>query len=188
MDILECIRTRRSIRTYTDRPISEENLRELIGLGVKAATGSNEQPWGFAVIQDKDEIQRLSEETKGWLLEHLADYPYLEQYREWLNKPSYSVFNHAGTLLLIYGDTASHWYAYDGSLCAANIMLAAHSMGIGTCWIGFGEHILDTPEFKRVHNVPESYRLVCPMTLGYSKASLPPSERKEPRIFSWRKA
>ena len=68
MDILECIRTRRSIRTYTDRPISEETLRELIGLGVKAATGSNEQPWGFAVIQDKDEIQRLSEETKGWLL------------------------------------------------------------------------------------------------------------------------
>ena len=47
---------------------------------------------------------------------------------------------------------------------------------------------MDALEFGRIQNVPESYRLVCPMTLGYSKASLPPSERKEPRIFSWRKA
>lgn len=188
MDILECIGTRRSIRAYTDKPIEEHTLRELIGLGVMAATGSNMQAWGFAVIQGKEEIQRLSEQTKIWLLKHLAAYPYLEQYRDWLTKPSYSVFNHAHTLLLIYGDTASHWHVYDCTLCAANIMLAAHSMGIGTCWIGFGEHVLDTPEFKRAHNVPESYALVCPMSLGYSKGKLPPPDRKTPPVFSWQKA
>ena len=109
MNILECIRTRRSIRTYTDRHIEEETLRELLTLGVKAATGSNEQPWGFAVIQDREEIRFLSETARAWLLENLDAYPYFEQYREWLDKPSYSVFNHADTVLLIYGDTASHW-------------------------------------------------------------------------------
>ena len=93
------------------------------------------------------------------------------------------MFNHADTLLLIYGDTASHWYVYDCTLCAANIMLAAHSMGIGSCWLGFGEHVLDTPEFKRAHNVPGSYSLVCPMSLGYSKGKLPPSERRDPWYF-----
>ena len=188
MNILECIRTRRSIRTYTDRHIEEETLRELLTLGVKAATGSNEQPWGFAVIQDREEIRFLSETARAWLLENLDAYPYFEQYREWLDKPSYSVFNHADTLLLIYGDTASHWYVYDCTLCAANIMLAAHSMGIGSCWLGFGEHVLDTPEFKRAHNVPGSYSLVCPMSLGYSKGKLPPSERRDPLVFSWHKA
>lgn len=183
MDVLECISGKRSVRAYTDDMIPKETLNNLIELGTKSSTGSGMEPWGFVIIQDKDEIDSLSEMTKKYLLKNLEKYPYLHQYEDWLKNPQYSVFNHAGTLLIIYGNTESHWYVYDCSLAAGNIMLAAHSMGIGTCWIGFAEHTLNTKEFKEKYSVPEQYELVCPMSMGYMKTKLTPPKRKGPVIF-----
>ncbi|AOY77803.1 nitroreductase family protein [Clostridium formicaceticum] len=185
MNILDCINEKRSVRAYTDQQVSNETIHQLLTLGTKASTGSNEQPWGFVVIQGKEEIQKLSEDTKTYLLRNLDAYPYLKQYESWLLNPTYSVFNHASTLIAIYGNTKSHWYLYDCSLAAGNIMLAAHSMGIGTCWIGFAEHTLNTKEFKEKYRVPSEYELVCPMTIGYMKSKLTSPERKVPEVFNW---
>lgn len=184
MDVLECINEKRSIRAYTDDVIPEGVLRNLLEFGTKASTGSGMEPWGFVLIEDKEEINDLSEMTKQYLLENFEDYPYLHQYESWLKNSKYSVFNHAGSMIIIYGNTDSHWYVYDCSLAAGNIMLAAHSMGIGTCWIGFAEHTVNTKEFKKKYAVPENYELVCPMTLGYRKGKTNPPERKKPLIFN----
>lgn len=184
MNIIDCINTKRSVRSYKDEQIPTEIITELLTLGTKASTGSGEEPWGFVVLRNKEEINELSERTKSYLLEHFESYPYLHQYIGWLENPKYSVFNHANTMVVIYGNTNSHWYVYDGSLAAGNIMLAAHSMGIGTCWIGFAEHTLNTEEFKKKYGVPEDYDLVCPMTLGYRKGNLNPPTRKTPLIFN----
>jgi Nitroreductase len=183
MDILECINSKRSIRAYTNEIISEETLTSLIELGTKASTGSGIEPWGFVVIRDKNEIDSLSEMSKKYLLNNLEKYPYLNQYENWLKSPEYSIFNHANTILLVYGNTESHWYVYDCSLASGNIMLAAHGMGIGTCWIGFAEHTLNTKEFKEKYGVPEKYELVCPMSMGYMKTKLTPPKRNKPIIF-----
>lgn len=183
MDVLACINEKRSSRAYTDEVISKDVIKNLIELGTKAATGSNQQPWGFVTIDDKEEIDHLSEITKTYLKEHLADYPYLAQYESWFDNPNFSVFNHAANLILIYGNTKSHWYVYDCSLAAGNIMLAAHSMGIGTCWIGFAEHTLNTKEFKETYHIPEEYQLVSTLSLGYMSKHLNPPKRKEPLIF-----
>lgn len=186
MNIIECINSKRSVRMYKNEPILEETIKELISIGTKASTGSGEEPWGFVVIRDKEEINLLSEMTKKYDLDNLEKYPYLKQYESWLSNPKFNVFNDANTLLIIYGNTQSHWYVYDCSLAAGNIMLAAHSMGIGTCWIGFAEHTLNTKEFKMKYNVPEHYELVCPMSIGYmkDKFELDPPKRKEPIIFN----
>lgn len=185
MDALECIGGRRSIRAYRDGQLPYDTVMELITLGTKAATGSNHQPWGFVVIQDPAEIEALSGDIKEYLRNNLEQYPYLSQYESWLNNEKYSVFNHAPTLIVIYGDASSHWYVYDCSLAAGNIMLAAHSMGIGTCWIGFAEYWLNTPEFKRGHGVPESYGLAATLGCGYMKAPpVTPPKRNPPVVFS----
>lgn len=167
MDILECINNRRSTRAYKNEPIPKETINNLIELGTKSPTGSGLEPWGFVIIQNEDEIDSLSEMTKQYLLDNFEQYPYLHQYEDWLKNPKFSVFNHASTLLIIYGNTESHWYVYDCSLAAGNIMLAAHSMGIGTCWIGFAEHSLNTKKFKEKYGIPQKYELVCPISMGY---------------------
>mgnify|MGYP000859442014 CR=1 FL=1 len=186
MDIMEAISNKRSVRAYSDELISDDVLKELITLGTKASTGSGMEPWGFVIIKDKEEIDMWSEKIKSYLLDHLEEYPYLQQYESWLKSTKFSVFNHAGTLLVIYGNTDSHWYKYDCTLAAGNIMLAAYSKGIGTCWIGFAEYMLNTSEFKEKYNVPENYELVCPMSMGYKKEglNLTPPKRKEPIIFN----
>lgn len=183
MEILECINNKRSVRKYTDEIIPYETLTNLIEFGTKASTGSGIEPWGFVIIQDKDEIDSLSEMTKKYILDNLDKYPYLHQYESWLKDSNYNIFNNANTLTVIFGNTESHWYVYDCSLAAGNIMLAAHSMGIGTCWIGFAEHTLNTKEFKDKYGVPEQYELVCPLSMGYMKTKLNPPKRKKPIIF-----
>ena len=88
--------------------------------------------------------------------------------------------------MIIYGNTDSHWNVYDCSLVAGNIMLGAYEMGIGSCWIGFGEYMLNTKEFKKKYGVPENFQVVCPLTLGYMKIKPKPPVRKAPIIFNKR--
>jgi len=183
MDVLECISTRRSIRSYTDEQIPEETLLELIELGTKAPTGSKQEPWGFVILQDQGEIENLSAKAKQIILENFDAYPHFKQYQNLVEDPKFNIFNNAPTVLVIYGNTASHWYVYDCSLAAGNIMLAAYSKGIGSCWIGFAEAILNTQEFKDKHGVPEEFNLVCAIGLGYMKEKLEPPTRKKPLIF-----
>ena len=66
----------------------------------------------------------------------------------------------------------------------ANIMLAAHAKGIGSCWIGFAQDFMDRPEIKARYKVPEQCRFVSALSLGYAKGHLPEAQRKEPVIFN----
>ena len=109
MELMEYLTTRRSIRRYQDRPIPTEVMEELIRIATLAPTGSGEQPWGFLVLDDKEEIDALSETIKGWLKENLEQYPWLARYEKWYTNPKFHVFNRANTVLLIYGNTHSHW-------------------------------------------------------------------------------
>ncbi|KAA8679384.1 nitroreductase [Clostridium sp. WLY-B-L2] len=186
MNIIERINTRRSTRSFKDQEVDSNTIHELITLGTKAATGSYGQPWGFVVITDKGEIKSLSDEIKKYLVENIADYPYFKQYENWLKDENFSVFYGAPCVIVIYGDTSSHWCTYDCSLAAGNIMLSAKEFGLGTCWIGFAECICSTPEFKSKHNVPDSYKLVSTMIAGYpdeKQKNQKPPRRKPALIF-----
>jgi len=158
-------------------------MEQLIVLGTKAATGSNLQPWAFLHIQDKEKLDAMSEQIKKELFENIDQYSHLKQYQKWLTNPEFHVFNRAQEALVIYGDTRSFYYREDCSLAAANIMLAAHDMGIGTCWLGFAEFHMNTPEFKAEYNIPEYYAHVCTMSMGYSCTELSPPKRVRPIIF-----
>ena len=84
MDIFECISTKRSVRAYEGQSISTEDMNKLLNLATKASTGSGMEPWGFVVLNDKEEINSWSEKIKEYLLKHMEEYPYLNQYEEWL--------------------------------------------------------------------------------------------------------
>ena len=184
MNTLTCINNRRSIRRYEDRPIIKEDLDMLLELATKAATGSGMEPWGFVVLDNKEEIDKLSEDIKANLDANLDKYPYLEQYKKWFTNPKFHVFNKANTVILVYGNKESHWYVYDCTLAAANITLAGYDMGIGSCWIGFAEAYCNTSEFKKKYNVPENFELVAPLSVGYINESLSTPKRKKPIVFN----
>lgn len=185
MQVLEALTDRRSVRDYTDELIPEETWRELLYYGTLAPSGTNMQPWAFVIVQGKEEIAAHGEALKQDLVEHLEDHPHLLRYRPTLENPNFRVLFNASNLLIIYGNTTSHFYVGDCAMAAHNITLAAMEKGIGSCWVGFGEYYFNTPEFREAHGVPEGYEIVCVMTLGYpAKPKGPARERRAPEIFS----
>lgn len=187
MNLQQIITGRRSVRSYEDRPLSEEIIKELIVLGIHAPTGSNMQPWAFVVVEDKELMRRWSDQTKEILLGQMDKNPYLQQYRGVLSNKEFNIFYNAPCLLLIYGNTVSPNHVFDCSMAAQNIMLAAYEKGLGSCWIGFAMTLGNSPQFKEMLGVPEQFRLVAPLVLGYPKGTWPAIPRKEPVIFAWKK-
>lgn len=185
MKLDEIIAGRRSVRSYEDAPLSEEVVKKLISMGIHAPSGSNMQPWAFVVIEDRDFMKEWSDRTKELLLGQMEQNTYLAQYKGLMENQSFNIFHNAPCLLLIYGNMASPNYVHDCSMAAQNIMLSAYEMGLGSCWIGFATQLGNSAELKEKLGVPETYRLVAPLVLGYPKGVWPPVPRKEPVICSW---
>ncbi len=186
MDIIEALETRRSVRAYTDRPIEEDVLKKLIVIGTKAPSASNSQPWSFGIMQGREKVRALAEEARKALAVNIKPGSNLEKYAQMLGNPDYDMFHGAGTLLFVYGDRNCPWHVGDCSMCIQNIMLAAHSMGIGSCWIGFANWLCKTEDFSARVGVPGDRELVGVVCLGYRKGDLPPVRlRREPEILFW---
>ncbi len=195
--VMDNIYGRRSVRAYTEEPISEEKIREIINAGVHAPNGANSQPLRFAVITNADKKKQYSDVSKALFVENMrkamAEAPpdkkkFFEVYIEKLSKPEFDIFYGAPILILIYSSPESFTQVEDGSLAAENMMLAAHSMGIGSCWVGFASPLGYVPEIFKELNVPEDHRLIAPLVFGYpKKKDMAPTQRMEPKIMAWLK-
>jgi nitroreductase len=168
MDSITAIMKRRvSCRKFSDRTPDRETIDNLIRTAVWAPSGSNNQPWRFVVITDREKLKVISDAAKKSWLEILDTAPFIRQYEKWLNDPAYNVFYNAPALIVIYGDTSSYWRVYDCSMVAQNINLLAEEGGLGCCWIGFAHNVLNDSGVKRELGVPEQYELVAPLIIGY---------------------
>lgn len=187
MNVLEAIRGRRSIRMYREENLEAGLIKALIGEAVYAPTGSNAQPWSFAVVQNRDFLKKWSDLSKQDILERIKQNkgPGLFRYKNTLENPDFNIFYNAPTLVSVYGDPESSNYINDCSMAALNLMLAAYDKGIGSCWIGFAVPAGNLPEIKGLLNVPERFRIVAPVILGYPERQWPLLSRREPVITGW---
>ena len=188
-EVLRCIKGRRSIRNYENNEIPKEIMEEIITAGRYAPSAENRQPWKFIVVTNREEIKRLSEETKKQIGK------ILKQRRKWKRK--YRELNDEQTLMFLRAvafsenDTIFHdapavvfiltddeIFNDESCACAAqNMMLAAHSMGIGSCWIGFAKFI-ENSEMMKEAGMPEGHHISACLTLGYAKSISKASPRK----------
>ncbi|MCL6450335.1 MAG: nitroreductase family protein [Acetobacteraceae bacterium] len=143
--ILELMRSRRSIRLYQARPVPEAVLLELLEAARWAPSAANLQPWQFVVVTDPQTRAAVAR----WARLYFLRFPHVAA---------------APVLIAILGDpTLSRWYRIDCSLAGANLMLAAHALGLGTCWIG----AFDERRVREVLRVPDRLEIVGLLTLGY---------------------
>ena len=186
MELMEAIYNRRSVRFFTTDPVGKETIEKLINAGIQAPSAMNSQPWAFSVIQDKDLLQKISDDTKAYFLETLSSRPYMEGYRPLFSNPDYHIFYNAPTLLTVYAKPEGPTPASDCSLAAQNIMLAAHALGLGTCWMGFAQVALNTPALKEQFGIPDSYTVIAPLAIGHPSKPSSTVARKEPQILFWK--
>ena len=154
MDLLEAIRTRRSIRKYKKKPVPERMLRRVLDAGRWAPSANNSQPWNFIVLRDEKLRKKIAEVTKYG--KFLADAP-------------------LGIVVAVDPEVSNH-PTEDGAIATQNMMLAAHALGLGTCWIGsYGSAHED--RVKEILKIPEKKRLLSIFALGFP-AEISESKRK----------
>ena len=145
--------TRRSIRRYEDKSVPREVLERIIGAGTYAATGMNRQSPIIVAVTDKetrDQLSRLNAKIMG------ADMD-----------PFYG----APVVLIVLADKSMPTYVYDGSLVMGNLMLAAHSLGIGSCWIHRAKEEFESTEGREILRslgIEDEYEGIGHCVLGYS--------------------
>jgi nitroreductase len=182
MDLKEAIYTRRSTRDYTDEPVDEKTIRDLIDAAIQAPSAVNAQPCTFCVVRDKTVLRTISREAKAHMLKATPVALMSHHFSEILNDQGFDIFYHAPALILISTMADIPWAIEDCALAAENLMLAARGAGLGTCWIGFSQAWLGTPEGKALLNIPAAYKPVAPIIVGHPKSPPAAIPRKEPEI------
>jgi nitroreductase len=191
--VLKNISERRSVRSYEEKGVPEELIREILKAGVWAPNGMGTEPLRFVVISDRKVLKKYSELAKKVGLEEMkkaraaADPSKrggMDSLIGMLSDPKFELFYGAPVLILVFAIPEALTPVEDGSLGAGNMMLAARSMGLGSCWIGFAAG-LDNPGTKKELGVPGEYRLIAPLIFGYPKGGFPEGRRNDPVILKW---
>lgn len=149
MEALEAIHTRRSIRKYTDRPVSQELVIELLRAAMSAPSAVNAQPWVFIVIDDRK------------LLEAIPTFsPYADMCKE------------VHLAILVCGDLtlekAPGYWVQDCLAATQNLLLVAHALGLGAVWTGIYPRKDRVEGFRKAFKLPENIIPLALVPVGYS--------------------
>lgn len=188
MSVMDALYHRRSVRAYAARSVEPAVIHELLDAAVQAPTAMHEEPWAFAVVQDRGILDRLSESAKDWVRKEagLPESHLAKRALELVNRPEFHVFYNAGTLIVIYTRMTGPFVVADCWLAAENLMLAACAKGLGSCVIGFAVAALNTPEWKAELRIPEEMTAIAPIIVGVPAGETPPVPRKQPQILAWK--
>lgn len=180
----ELLKNRRSIRQYKDTPVSLDAIKEIIRESTYAPSSGNEQPWKFIIVNDKNLMKRISDESKKNILARIAGNPnhYAKKYESMLQNESFNVFYNAPCLVIILGNSDVRNLYGDCALAASYFMMSAVSRGLGTCWVNLGKDIQD-PDIINELEIPDNSTIVAPLALGYPENIPPAPKRIEPDIL-----
>ena len=158
MNIIDIIKSRRSIRKFTSEPVSEELVETILEAGSWAPSGLNNQPWRFAVIRDAGLRQAISELT------HYS-----------------KVVMAAQVLIAVFLDTEKSYHREKDiqavGACLQNMLLEAHSLGLGTVWLG--EIIRSNEQIKAILGLTSELDLMAVVALGHPDER-PKSVKRKP--------
>ena len=163
MDFFQVIRDRRSIRRYKGIPVEQEKVEKILNAARMAPSWKNMQCWRFLVVREQPKRTNI--------LDALSE-----------NNPGRNAIATAPIVILVCADTAKSgvsneisYYIADAATAFAHLCLAAHSLGLGTCWMGS----YDEGKIKQLFSLPDRIRIVGITPLGYPDQRPNPRPRKE---------
>jgi nitroreductase len=182
MNVLQALRERRSVRDYKQEAVSAGMIYQLISSASWAPSAMNGQACHFTVITDGALLDEISIRAKAWLLKNVSTLPHATHFRDLLGDEKFHMLYRAPALIIISTPIQNQWAREDCSVAAQNLMLAAASLELGSCWIGFAQSWLNTPEAQNLLNLSALDICVAPIVVGHPKAVLPAVPRKAPAV------
>lgn len=195
LSALDVIYGRRSVRSYARKPLAASTIRALLDAAVQAPTAALEQPWLFAVVEDRRVLACVSDQAKALLSQEPPAGPGLagghaaalnSAFRKRLDDPAFDLFYEAPALVVICARRPNPFVIADCWLAAENLMLAATALGLGSCCIGAAARALNSPEIKTLLRLPDDVEAIAPIVVGIPVGAAVPVPRREPAIISWR--
>lgn len=169
--VLDQIKSRRSVKKYKPDPVPQQVLDQIIEAGLYAASGKGQQSAIILQVTNRelrDEISRRNCEIGGW-------------------EAGFDPFYGAPAMLIVLARKDWPTHVYDGSLVMGNLMLAAHELGVGSCWIHRAKEEFDTAwgkDLLKSLGVEGEYEGIGHCALGYAAQPAPEAaQRKDGRVF-----
>lgn len=160
--MLDLLKSRRSIRKYLEKKIEPEKIEKLKQAALLSPTSKNRRGWEFIFVENKDTLKKLSEVKPhgGKMLKDAA----------------------LGIVVAV-DETNNDVWIEDGSTAAAYIHLAAHNLGLGSCWVQIRNRMLDYEKnissenlVREMLNIPNNLRVICIISIGYADKEKPEYE------------
>jgi nitroreductase/NAD-dependent dihydropyrimidine dehydrogenase PreA subunit len=194
--LVNLLRSRRSVRKYLQKPVPSAVLADLVEASVASPSGSNCQKWQFTIINGSDGVRSVANGIGAFYekLNRLAANPFAralsvvfmgKKLINYYNNNYQSVtraieearqgkdrlFHGAPALIIIHNDSIGSTPLLDPQYAAYALTLVAHTMGLGTCFIGYATESLNrVKKLKKLVNVPESHTVHAVLTVGYPSA------------------
>ncbi len=170
-ETIKTIHQRKSVRHFTDKEVTKEQLEAIVRAGMAAPTAVNAQPWQFLVITDKELKSKYAEGNRQ---------------AEMINKCS--------ALVVICGDMnlgndiSKVFWVQDVSAATENLLLAVESLGLGAVWTGVYPREERVKEVKERFGLPENVIPMCVVLVGYPEGDIDqPKDKWKPERLHWNK-
>lgn len=164
-EVIQAMIDRRSCRSYTKEQVREEHLEQILLAGTYAASGMGKQASKIIVVQDKETMEQLRVMNAAIM-----------------GNPDIDPFYGAPTVCVVVADPEVRTWQEDGSLVIGNLMLAASTVGVASCWIHRAQQEFDSPEGKALlekWGIDPRYRGVGHCILGYADGPLPAAKPRK---------
>lgn len=162
--VMENILTRTSIRDYTDQPVEDEKIEQMLRAAMAAPTAGNKQPWRFIVIKDKNTLQSISENFKNIKMAAKAPLAIVV----------------CGDLKATFPGEGVEYWVQDASAATENLLLAAHSLGLGAVWCGIYPIQDRVSLLKEMLDIPEDIMPLNVIPIGYPAEDPAPKDKWKP--------
>ncbi len=146
MDALNVMFTRRSIRKYTDEPVTEEQIKTLLEAGMNAPSANNRQPWRFIVVDERKQLNAI-----------MDAHPYAKMLAQ------------APLAIVVCGDItiSERYWQQDCAAATENILLTARALELGSVWLGVFPNEERTAGISGLFDLPETVRPLCVIAVGH---------------------
>lgn len=174
---IKTILQRRSTRLFdAEKSVPEQLLPEIVKAGAYAPSAMNAQAWHFSVVENKELLLQLNDATKSEMAN--SD---VERIRARTADNSYNFYYHAPVLIIVSMSDKALFPREDTGCCMQNMMLAAQSVGLGSCWINqLGNGMSEKQQVRQVLDlmgVPQQNKVYAALALGYAVSTAPLKDR-----------
>lgn len=162
-ECIRVIRSRRSVRAYKPEKLTRTQVDAIVEAGIWAPTAHNEQPWHFTVIQDRAVLSGINAQCKELMANVNSDW-----IRNIAENPSADITYGAPALVIVSSKRGAMTGRIDCAAAVQNMMLAAESMGVASCWMGLVGFLFGKEEEMERLGVPEGYEPLYAAVFGHA--------------------